>query len=113
MRRWLLILAPLSFASLAGAAGYTAGQRAEFKKLHEDRCAFCHGVDGKAQTWSGKILEVPDQTDPRWQNSVTDEQLIEAIENGKGKMPLWSDELTAAQIRGIVKVVIRGFAPAK
>ena len=113
MWRCLVTLASLSFAAVAGAADYTAAQRAEFKRLHEDKCAFCHGVDGKAETWSGELLEIPDQTDPKWQSSVTDEQLIAAIANGKGKMPLWSDELTAEQIRGIVKVVIRGFAPAK
>jgi mono/diheme cytochrome c family protein len=113
MSRWLFLLPIVSLAGAVGAADYTEAQRAELKKLYKDKCAVCHGEDGKAQTPGGKVLGARNHADPKWQASVTDQQLITSIKNGKGNMPKWGDELTEAQIRGIVEVVIRGFGAAK
>ncbi len=47
-------------------------------------CANCHGEDGKAQTPTAAALNPKprDYTDPKWQASVTDEELRNAILKG-------------------------------
>jgi len=72
-----------------------------FKK---NGCVFCHGEDG-----AGVASGTPDWTDPEWQESRTDEQLIETITNGKDtRMPKFGTTLTADEIKAAVKFV-RGF----
>ncbi len=67
-------------------------------------CVFCHGEEG-----DGAAPGTPDWTDPEWQDSRTDEQLLEAIANGKGdKMPKFGGTLSAEEMRGALKFV-RGF----
>lgn len=36
------------------------------KKLFGERCARCHGADGRGQTVIGETLETPDLTDDKW-----------------------------------------------
>jgi cytochrome c5 len=72
-----------------------------FKK---NGCVFCHGEDG-----AGVASGTPDWTDPEWQESHTDEQLIETITNGKDtRMPKFGTTLTTDEIKAAVKFV-RGF----
>jgi cytochrome c5 len=72
-----------------------------FKK---NGCVFCHGEDG-----AGVASGTPDWTDPEWQQSRTDEQLIETITNGKDtRMPKFGTTLTLDEIKAAVKLV-RGF----
>jgi len=69
-----------------------------FKK---NGCVFCHGEDG-----AGVASGTPDWTDPEWQQSRTDEQLIETITNGKDtRMPKFGTTLTADEIRAAIKFV--------
>ncbi len=67
-------------------------------------CVFCHGEEG-----DGAAPGTPDWTDPEWQDSRPDEQLLESIANGKGeKMPKFGGTLSADEMRGALKFV-RGF----
>ena len=76
-------------------------------------CAKCHGPDGKAQTQRGKSLDAQDLTDPEFQQSESDEELIEAVTDGKDDMPPFGKKLTKEQIDSLVKFDVRGFAPKK
>lgn len=67
-------------------------------------CVFCHGEEG-----DGAAPGTPDWTDPEWQDSRSDEQLLESIANGKGeKMPKFGATLSAEEMRAALKLV-RGF----
>jgi mono/diheme cytochrome c family protein len=59
-------------------------------------CVTCHGADGKGKPSIG----TPNFADPAVQANLTDQQIVEAIRNGKdnGKMPAWGGKLTSAQI---------------
>ena len=57
-------------------------------------------------------MGVPNFTDGEWQVSVTDEQLITSITNGKKKMPKQGHKLSPEEIKAMVKY-IRFFAPKK
>jgi Cytochrome c, mono- and diheme variants len=83
----------------------------DYKKIFENDCRKCHEKDGKG-TKRGKGLGVPDFTDGEWQDSVTDEQLIKSITNGKKKMPKQAERLSPEEIKAMVKY-IRFFKPKK
>lgn len=76
--------------------------------MFKRRCSPCHGADGSGNTPMGKKMAAKALGSPEVQKQ-TDEQLQKAIGSGKGKMPAFSNKLSAAQIADLVKVV-RGFA---
>ncbi len=85
------------------------GGKIDYKKIYKNECQKCHDYNGKG-TKRGKKLGVPDFTDGEWQDSVTDEQLIISITNGKKKMPKQKGRLSPEEIKAMVKYV-RFFAP--
>jgi mono/diheme cytochrome c family protein len=87
------------------------GGEIDYKKIFKNECQKCHDYNGKG-TKRGKRLGVPDFTDGEWQDSVTDEQLINSITNGKNKMPKQEGRLGPEEIKAMVKYV-RFFAPKK
>jgi mono/diheme cytochrome c family protein len=69
----------------------------------------CHAQDGKGYA----AIHTPDFTDSKWQAAHKDDELIDAVTNGKqgeGKMPPFKDKLTPEQIDMLVKCAVRGFA---
>jgi len=74
-------------------------------------CASCHGKDGKGDTKAGKKAEVKDLTDPKYQESFTDEQMFKQIKegmkdkNGKEKMKAFGGLLSDEEIKALVACV--------
>ena len=94
-------------------AGYAAMAAAAYKPstLFVQRCAKCHGEDGRAQTPKGLKMKARDFTDAEFQKGKTDAQLIDSVTNGTEKdMPPFGKVLTAAEIENLVKEDVRGFA---
>lgn len=83
----------------------------DYKKIYKNECRKCHGLDGKGSK-RGKKLGAPDFTDAAWQDSVTDEELIDSITHGKNKMPKQEGNLSAEEIKAMVKYV-RFFTPKR
>jgi len=75
--------------------------------IFKNRCAKCHMADG-----TGKDYYTPDFTDAKWQATVKDEELINAITNGQNDMPAFGGTLTDDQIKVMVKYV-RSLAKSK
>ena len=74
--------------------------------LFAQNCSGCHGTDGQGVPATG----APRFTDPAFQASLSDEQVVAAIRDGKGgKMPAWSGRLTDEQISSLAAYV-RTFA---
>jgi outer membrane protein assembly factor BamB/mono/diheme cytochrome c family protein len=70
------------------------------------RCAMCHAANGKGMA----AMHTPDFTDPSWQSSKTDKDLIDAITNGTDHgMPAFGGQLTATEIDQLVHCMVRGF----
>ena len=82
----------------------TYGDKIDYKKIFKNDCQKCHERDGKG-TKRGKELGVPNFTDAEWQASVTDEQLIKSITNGKKKMPKQEGRLSPEEIKEMVRYV--------
>ena len=79
-------------------------------ELFLQKCAKCHGEDGRAGTPKGRKMKAQDFTDPDFQQHKTDAQLIDAVTNGTDKdMPPFGKVLTARQIESLVREDVRGF----
>jgi cytochrome c6 len=76
----------------------------------DNLCASCHGVDGKAQTKTGKKLKLRDYTDAKVQAELKDEDMIKAtadgvIVDGKEKMKGYKTEISAEEIKDLVAYI--------
>lgn len=89
--RLLRLLVPVALLGFAFGSGCQSRQertkvengRAAFARI----CASCHGFDGKGGMRAGFNPPPRDLTDPAFQDSVTDEQILTTLRNGKGQMP--------------------------
>jgi mono/diheme cytochrome c family protein len=105
------VLALFAAAALAAVvseprADAAGPQAAAPPPLFIQKCAKCHGENGRAQTEKGKKMHAQDFTDPDFQQHKKDEQLVDAITNGTEKdMPAFGKVLTPAEIESMLKVV--------
>src|ERR687890_538284 len=61
---------------------------ARAKALFAEKCARCHGADGRGRTVTGEMLGVPDFTDENWwKGERTDARLITSVTEGRDEMP--------------------------
>lgn len=74
------------------------------KTIYNDKCAVCHGEDGK-----GVTKGTPNFTDSKWQKKFSDGQFAVTIKNGKNTMPGFADKLDSEQMYILVGYV-RNFA---
>lgn len=77
---------------------------------YQQKCSACHGADGKGIT----SAKTPDFTDPDVQKSLTDEQIMTTIRNGKKgtAMPAWASKLSEGDIKAVTGF-IRSFGNSK
>jgi mono/diheme cytochrome c family protein len=91
MKRIAIVIA---FTLLAGPA-----LAEDAKTLYSQKCAACHGPDGKA-----KRMGSPDISAVK----ATEGDIEKVIANGKGKMQPYKDKLTAEQIKDVATYVKSG-----
>jgi mono/diheme cytochrome c family protein len=103
---------PASGGEKANPTSPAAGEQHP-SALYGEYCAKCHGADGTANTPRGKQLMARDFTDPEWQSSKKDDQLIKQVRDGSEDMPAFGKKLTKEQIESLVKNDVRGFAKKK
>ncbi len=96
----------LTFSSHVESAG-----NIDAVKVYRNNCQKCHGEDGKGTT-RGKTLGAPDFTDASWQAKVSDTEFLDAITNGKEKMPSWKGKLSPEEMIAVERFV-RSFASKK
>ena len=72
--------------------------------LYKQKCAACHGADGKGETPTGKAMKVRSFADPEVAK-MSDDELAGAIEKGKGKMPAYGKSLKPDEIKAMVAYV--------
>ncbi len=76
------------------------------QELFKKHCVVCHGDDGKGKTDLGEGLGARDFTEKEFQDSITDEGIIEQINNGsEDTMFPFKDKLTEEEIEALVPVV--------
>ena len=89
-------------------------QLARAKSLFNEKCARCHGADGRGETVVGQMLSVPDFTNEDWwKKDARDGRFIESITEGKNEMPAFGKKLSRQEIRSLVAYVRRFGKPAR
>ena len=68
---------------------------------YKSKCASCHGADGSGNTAVGKAMKLKDLGSAEVQG-LTDDQLLEIISKGKGKMPAYEKTLGADTCKELV-----------
>ena len=96
----------LAGVTLAGIAFMSTSARADEKSaaLFKQKCAACHGVDGKGETATGRALKVKDFASEEVRK-MSDEDLSEAISKGKGKMPAYGKSMKPEDIKALVAYI--------
>lgn len=82
----------------------------DLRMFYQQHCARCHGQDGSAVSAEGEKLSGQDFTDPDWQRSTGDDEMVQTILNGKFfglAMPGFKDELTEQEAQQMVTEIIR------
>jgi cytochrome c6 len=92
-----LIFAATMFCASANADDKSAA-------LYKQKCAACHGADGKGETPTGKAMKVRSFADPE-AAKMSDDELAGAIEKGKGKMPTYGKSLKPDEIKAMVAYI--------
>jgi mono/diheme cytochrome c family protein len=75
--------------------------------VYNNKCASCHGRDGRARSLHSRHEHARDLTSAEWQDGVSDERIYNSISNGKGKMPAFKKKLSDSQIDELVNYVRR------
>ena len=75
------------------------------KGLFEENCARCHGTNGRAHTFHGRLVGAQNLTDAKWQSETTDAQIINAIKTGPGVMPAFEKKLSESEIDALAAYV--------
>lgn len=104
----LMMIAVLCFVASALAQGnMEAG-----KQLYQQRCAPCHGPDGKANTPTAQALNPKprDHTDGSYMNKLSQDHLLKIIKQGGtavGKSPIMPPQadLNEQQIQDVITFV--------
>jgi quinol-cytochrome oxidoreductase complex cytochrome b subunit/mono/diheme cytochrome c family protein len=92
----------------------TAAQVRVATGLYRQYCLICHGNNGRGLAeLKPKMPTLPDFTNRRWQEGVSDPQLAASILEGKGTlMPAAQGRVTDDQAKALV-AYIRAFGPAR
>lgn len=107
------VLAPVALLILVVAAGSlraadVVDARADAQAIFSTTCARCHNADGTGYA----ALGIPSFADPQWQGAHPDDEIRQAIANGRnGKMPAFGAAYSPAQIDALMHWIVRGFAP--
>jgi cytochrome c oxidase cbb3-type subunit 3 len=98
------------FIGWAAASAEQASGDPDVAALYKQKCSMCHGAEGKGF----KAIKTPDFTDPNWQASVKDEEILSVIKNGKKgtSMQAFGEKLKEAEIQALV-AHIRSFNSEK
>lgn len=88
----------------------TSALAADGKALFDTNCAKCHGVTGAGDTNMGRKAGCKDFTDAKYQATLTDDKMADAMKNGvkegdKTKMKSFGDVLSADDIKALVAYV--------
>lgn len=85
-------------------AGYPKDQ-VDARGLFAENCARCHGEDGRAKTFHGRLTGAENFTDAKWRASTSLEDIIHAIKTGPKKMPAFGDKLSESEIEALAAYV--------
>jgi cbb3-type cytochrome c oxidase subunit III len=109
-----LLMVPVLSLLVSGCSstGPLAKQQAAYPKekidargIFAESCATCHGKDGRAKTFHGRIVRAQNFTDTKWQQTTSNEEITHAIKTGPGAMPAFQKKLSPSEIEALAAYV--------
>jgi mono/diheme cytochrome c family protein len=94
-----------SLVFVLATASSQAASAADTRSTFNEKCATCHGRDGRGRTARGRRTHTRDLTDASWQSDVSDERLFNSIHNGRSRMPAFKRTLSESEIDTLVTFV--------
>ena len=73
--------------------------------LFVENCARCHGQDGQAKTFHGRILGAQNLADAHWRSETPGVEIVQAIQTGPGAMPAFARKLSRPEIEALAAYV--------
>ena len=106
--KWLIIIIFLGY----GLAWSPAAALAQGQGIYNDKCAMCHGQDGKGNGPAAAALSPSpaDFTSPAFWQNTSNAKITATIENGHGPMP--SIDLSPSQIKAVIEYMAQTFKSA-
>lgn len=101
MNRHITVLATAAFLGLATCTVLAQSSGAD---IYKSKCAMCHGADGSASSGAGKAMKVPSFLTPEAKKAST-QSYVEAVKNGKGRMPAYGAKLSGPEINSVVAYI--------
>ena len=98
----------------AVAIGLAAGANllaADTQENWNKHCLSCHGKDGKGQTKAGRMADVKDFTDAKYQASFDDEHALKQVKEGlkdkagKYRMKPFAEKLKDDEIKALIAYI--------
>lgn len=74
-------------------------------QLYRQHCAKCHAEDGRANTLRGWLYFAQNLSQAKWQDNNSDNDILDAIQEGPGAMPSYADKLSEAEQLALVRAV--------
>ena len=98
-------------AVLWGGPGQVLAQYEQGKSVYDDKCAICHGRNGKGDGPLGVSFSPSPTnfTDPSFWQGRVNEKIRETIENGHSPMP--EINLNSSQIQAVIDYMSHAFKP--
>ncbi len=95
----------LYFGNSEVTAEKFSSKKSDATTIYKNDCASCHGKDGQAKSFRGKLLKAQNLTDSTWQADISDEHIFNVISNGHKKMPAFGKKLSEEEINSLVAYV--------
>jgi len=89
---------------MVGALSSRAEADDKSAALYKQKCAACHGAEGRGDTPAGKSTKVRSFNDPEVAK-LGDEELAGVIEKGKNKMPAYGKSMKPDEIKAMVAYI--------
>jgi cytochrome c6 len=106
MKKTKLQLGSAALFTALSILAFPGGLRAQKApaKVFAANCTLCHASDGSGNSASGKALGAKDLRSAEIQQK-SDQELIDLISTGKGKMPAFGKKLQPDDIKGLVSYI--------
>lgn len=87
-----------------GMLGVAARPDDKSAATFKQKCATCHGPDGKGETPAGKAMRIRSFASPETAK-MSDAELASIIEKGQGKMPKYGATMKPDEIKAMVAYI--------